>query len=49
MAAQKHMEFMIQIVEDFGLFEDIEKEHDKDGKWLPIMYYFKTRIENLMF
>ena len=25
MAAHKHMEFMIKIVEDFGLIEDIEK------------------------
>ena len=40
MAAHKHMEFMIKMVEDFGLIEDIEKEHDKDGKWLPIMYAF---------
>ena len=40
MAAHKHMEFMINMVEDFGLIESIEKEQDKDGSWLPIMYAF---------
>ena len=37
MAAHKHMEFMLKMVEDFGLVENIENEHDNDGKWLPIM------------
>ena len=30
MAAQKHMDFMIQMVEEYGFFDDIEKETDKD-------------------
>ena len=40
MAAQKHMEFMIQMVEKYGLLDYIENEHDKDGKYLPTMYAF---------
>ena len=40
MASQKHMDFMIQMVEEYGLFDDIEKETNKDCKYLPIMYAF---------
>ena len=34
------MDFMIQMVEKYGLFDDIEKANDKDCNYLPIMYAF---------
>ena len=40
MASQKLMKFMIDLVNQYGLSDYIEKANDKDGNFLPICYAF---------
>ena len=40
MASQKLMKFMIDLVNQYGLSDYIEKANDKDGNFLPIFYAF---------
>ena len=40
MDSHKYMAFMIKIVEDFGLLDNLEQEQDKEGVWMPVMYPF---------